>query len=47
MVLYTIKDLLPIRDILKTLPSNGINYIKIWQRQRLRKTAVNELSKRE
>ena len=30
MVLYTIKNLLPIKDILKTLPSSGINnYIKI------------------
>ena len=35
MVLYTIKNLLPIKDILKTLPSSGItNYIKILQRQR-------------
>ena len=25
MVLYTIKNLLPIKDILKTLPSSGIN----------------------
>ena len=30
MVLYTIKNLLPIKDILKTLPSSGVNnYIKI------------------
>ena len=30
MVLCTIKNLLPIKDILKTLPSSGINnYIKI------------------
>ena len=30
MVLYTIKTLLPVKDILKTLPSSGINnYIKI------------------
>ena len=44
MVLYTIKNLLPIKDILKTLPSSGINnYIKIWQRQCSRKTAVKEL----
>ena len=29
MVLYTIKNLLPVKDILKTLPSSGINnYIK-------------------
>ena len=32
MVLYTIKNLLPIKDLLKTLPSSGIdNYIKIYQ----------------
>ena len=48
MVLYTIKNLLPIKDILKTLPSSGINnYIKIFQRQGSRKTAVKELSKME
>ena len=48
MVLYTIKNLLPVKDILKTLPSSGINkYIKILQRQRSRKTAVKELSKTE
>ena len=30
MVLYTIKNLLPVKDKLKTLPSSGINkYIKI------------------
>ena len=30
MVLYTIKNLLPTKDILKILPSSGINgYIKI------------------
>ena len=29
MVLYTIKNLLPIKDTLKTVPSRGnINYIK-------------------
>ena len=29
MVLYTIKNLLPVKDTLKTLPSSGINkYIK-------------------
>ena len=45
---YGLKNLLPIKDILKTLPSNGINnYIKILQRQRSRKTAVKELSKME
>ena len=46
MVLYTIKNLLPIKDILKTLPSTGINnYIKIQQRQRSRKTGMKELGK--
>ena len=46
MVLYTIKNLLLIKDILKTLPSSGIhNYIKILQRQCSRKTAVKELAK--
>ena len=46
MVLYTIENLLPTKDILKTLPSNGINnYIKILQRQCSRKTAVKELGK--
>ena len=48
MVLYTIKNLLPIKDILKILTSSGINnYIKIWQRQYSRKTAVKELGKME
>ena len=48
MVLYTMKNLLPIRDILKTLPSSGINnYIKILQRQCSRKAAVMELGKIE
>ena len=48
MVLYTIKNLLPIKDILKTLPSSGIKkYIKILQRKRSRKTAVKELNKME
>ena len=46
MVLYTIKNLLPIQDILKTLPSSGINnYIKIFQRQCSRKTAVRNSAK--
>ena len=41
MVLYTIKNLLLIKDILKTHPSSGINnYIKTLQRQRSRKTLV-------
>ena len=26
MILYTINNLLPIKDISKTLPSSGINY---------------------
>ena len=48
MVLYTIKNLLPIKDISKALSSSGIsNYIKILQRQRSRKTAVKELDKME
>ena len=48
MVLYTIKNLLLTKDILKTLPSSGIhNYIKILQRQCYRKTAVKELGKME
>ena len=35
MVLYTIKNLLPIKDILKTPPSTGINnYIRILQRHK-------------
>ena len=41
MFRYTIKILLLVKDILKTLPSSGINkYIKILQRQGSRKTAV-------
>ena len=41
MVLYTIKILLLVKDILKTLPWSGINkYIKIFQRQCSRKTAM-------
>ena len=48
MVLYTIKNLLPIKDILKTLPSSGINnYFKIQQRQRSRKTSVKEVDQME
>ena len=48
MVLYTIKNLLPIKDILKSLPSTGIdNYIKIFQRQYCRRTVVKELGKTE
>ena len=48
MVLYTIKNLLPIKDILKTLPSGGINnYINILQRQCSRKTALKKLGKME
>ena len=48
MVLYTIKNVLLIKDILKTLPSSGIhNYIKILQGQYSRKTAVKELGKME
>ena len=48
MVLYTIKNLLPIKDILKALPSSSINnYIKLLQRRRSRKTMVKELDKME
>ena len=48
MVLYTIKNSLPIKDILKTLPPTGINnYISILERQCSRKTAVKELGKME
>ena len=48
MVLYTVKILLPIKDILKTFLSSGINnYIKILQRQCSRTTAVKELNKME
>ena len=47
-VLYTIKDLLSVKDILKTLPYSGVNkYIKILQRQRSRKRAVKELGRME
>ena len=46
MVLYTLKNLLLIKDILKTLPSSGIhNYIKILQKQCSRKTAVRNSAK--
>ena len=48
VVLYTTNNLLPRTDILKTLPSSGINnYIKTLQRQRSRKTVVKELGKME
>ena len=37
---------MPIKDILKILPSSGINnYIKILQRQCSKKTAVKKLGK--
>ena len=46
--LYTNKNLLPIKDILKTLQSSGINnYIKVLQRKRSRRTAMKELGKME
>ena len=39
---------MPMKDILKTLPSSAINnYIKILQRQHSRKTAVKGLGKME
>ena len=48
MVLHTMKNLLPVKDILKALPSSGINnYIEIFQRQRSRKTMVKEHGKME
>ena len=48
MVHYTIKNLLSIKDILKTLPSSGIkNYIKIFHRQHSRETSVKEFGKME
>ena len=48
MVHYTTKNLLPMKDILKTLPSGGVkNYIKIFHRQHSRKTSVKEFSKME
>ena len=48
MVLYTIKTLLSIKDILKTFPSCGIdNYIKLLQGQCSRKTTVKQLGKME
>ena len=48
MVLHAIKMLLPIKDILKTVPSSGINnYIKILQRQCSRKATVKKLDKME
>ena len=48
MVLYTMKNLLPIKDILKILPSSGINnYVIILQKQHSRKKAVKELGKIE
>ena len=48
MVLYKIKNILLIKDILKILPSSGINNcIKILQRQRFRKTVVKEHGKME
>ena len=48
MVQYTIKNVLPIKDILKTLPFSGINnYIKILQRQCSRKTGMKGFGKIE
>ena len=48
MVLYTIKMLFPIKDVLKTLPASGINnYIKILQRQSSRRTMMKKLGKME
>ena len=48
MVLYINNNLLPLKHILKTLPSSGINnYIEIYQRQHSRKTAMKDLVKME
>ena len=49
IVLYTIKNLLPINGILKTLPSSDINnYIRVLQRQRSgKKKTVKDLGKIE
>ena len=48
MVLYAVKNLLPIKNILKAVHSSGINnYIKILERQCSRKTAVKELGTME
>ena len=48
MVPYTTKNLLPTKDILKTLPPIGINkYMKILQRQRSGNTAMKELGEME
>ena len=48
MVLYTIKNLLLIKGISKTLPSSSINnYIKVLQREHSRKTVLKEFGKME
>ena len=48
MVLYTTKNFLLVKDILKALSYSGVNkYIQILQRQRSRKTAVKKLGKME
>ena len=48
MVLYTIKNLLPIKDILKTLTSSIINnYIKILKFKVLEKNRDGTLLKRK
>ena len=48
MVLYTIKILLPVKDISETLPSSGFNnFSKILLRKCSRKTVVKELEKME
>ena len=46
MVLYTIKNLLPIKDILETLPSSGINnYIEICKYKILEKQQCKNSAK--
>ena len=46
MVLYTIKSLLPIKDMLKTLPSIGINkYIKMRENNALENRLLSDFTK--
>ena len=48
MVLYTIKSLLPVKDILKTLPSSGSNkYIKIFAKTAFQKNIGEGTQKME
>ena len=46
MVLYTIKSLLPIKDMLKTLPFIAINkYIKMRENNALKKRLLSDFTK--